>query len=306
MSRIMINRAVVSGANGFVGHAVIKELLKRGVQVDALVHHETRMLEDERVRYIPFNLADPDAVKACITEPPDVFFAFAWAGSAGTARCDYRLQFENAVRTADCVRLAKEIGCRSFIGAGSITEMETHMAVAAQGNRPGMPYIYGSAKSAAHEACKCLSAELELDFLWACITNAYGPGEHSPRFINTTLRKLISGEKLSFTAATQNYDFVYIDDIARAFYLIAERGRPFCEYLIGSGGAQPLRNYIEEIRNTLAPGRDLLFGDIPFTGVNLPLSMFSVAEIQRDTGFAPEISFDEGIKRTLKWILQEQ
>ena len=47
MSRIMINRAVVSGANGFVGHALIKELLKRGIHVYALVHHETRMIEDE-------------------------------------------------------------------------------------------------------------------------------------------------------------------------------------------------------------------------------------------------------------------
>ena len=42
----------------------------------------------------------------------------------------------------------------------------------------------------------------------------------------------------------QNYDFVYIDDVARAFRLIGEKGKPFHEYVIGSGNAKPLKNFL--------------------------------------------------------------
>lgn len=79
------------------------------------------------------------------------------------------------------------------------------------------------------------------------ITNAYGVGEFSPRFVNTTLRKIIDGEPLRFTAATQNYDFVYVSDVAKAFYLVAKNGKPFREYMIGSGDAKPLKQFILEM-----------------------------------------------------------
>ena len=51
-----------------------------------------------------------------------------------------------------------------------------------------------------------------------------------------------------FTAGTQNYDFVYIDDVARAFRLIGEKGKPFHEYLIGSSTARPLKEFLLEMK----------------------------------------------------------
>ena len=138
--------------------------------------------------------------------------------------------------------------------------------------------------------------------IWPMITNAYGVGELSPRFVNTTLRKIINGETLQFTAATQNYDFVYVTDVAKAFYLIAKNGKPFYEYMIGSGNARPLKEFILEMQQALAPDVLPLFGGIPFTGTNMPLETFSIADTTRDTGFIPEISFADGTRMTMEWL----
>ena len=194
------------------------------------------------------------------------------------------------------------MGCIKFVNAGSIMEKETYTAVYTQDSAPGLPYIYGAGKLAARAICKPIANSLDIDLCWAVITNAYGAGEFSPRFVNSTIRKIIAGEPLQFTAATQNYDFIYIDDVARAFYAIGEHGKPNREYTIGSGNARPLKEFILEMQQALAPEATPVFGDIPFTGVNMPLEAFDTTAIKEDCGFAPSISFAEGSRLTMDWI----
>lgn len=175
-----------------------------------------------------------------------------------------------------------------------------------QGNRPGLGYIYGGGKVIAHILCMSVAVKEGIELVWPKITNAYGPGERSPRLVNSTIRKCIAGESPQFTAGTQNYDFVYIDDIARAFRLIGENGKAFHHYLIGSGKAKPLKEFLLEMQQAIAPNLAFNFGDIPFTGIDLPLVQFDTTDTERDTGFKAEISFAEGCRRTMKWWKQEE
>lgn len=232
----------------------------------------------------------------------DTFIHFAWAGSAGEARIDYNLQMQNALKTVECMKAAKELGCSRFVCAGSIMEYEVEAAIHSQGSHPGMGYIYGMGKHVAHCMCKSVAANIGIDLLWPMITNAYGVGELSPRFVNTTLRKIINGEPLQFTAATQNYDFVYVSDVAKAFYLVTKNGKPFCEYNIGSGDAKPLKQFILEMIDSCGPECTPLFGDVLFTGTNMPLATFGIADIKADCGYEPEINFSQGTKMTMDWL----
>lgn len=200
------------------------------------------------------------------------------------------------------MRASKEMNCKRFVCAGSIMEHETVSAAYKQGNKPGLGYIYGSGKLAAHSICASVAADIGVDLVWAKITNAYGVGEISPRFVNTTIRKIINNEPLEFTAGTQIYDFVYIDDVARAFRLIGENGKPFHHYIIGSSNARPLKEFVLEIKSAIACDKDFKFGEIPFSGVSLSIDDYDCSLTERDTGFRAEIPFAEGVKRTMMWL----
>lgn len=299
-----MKKVIISGANGFVGGALVRELLRYDYEIYALDREgcSNNLPQDERVHFVPCELAEMASLKERLPKQTyDMFFHFAWVGSAGPARADTQLQLQNAQWTVDSLRAAKELGCGRFLCAGSIMEHETMAAAYTQGNRPGMGYIYGGGKLIAHVMCMSVAAEIGIDLIWPEITNAYGVGEKSPRMVNTTIQKCIRGEAPQFTAGTQNYDFVYIDDVARAFRLIGEQGKPFHEYLIGSSTARPLKEFLLEMQRAIAPELEFQFGDIPFTGIDLPLSKFDGSQTEADTGFRAEISFGEGCRRTMEW-----
>lgn len=299
-----MKKVIVTGANGFVGSAVIRELIKNDVEVLALCHKipEKKILS-ELITYKEFELSKIEELKEIvINDYYDTFYHFAWAGVSVSQRTNVKIQLQNTQWTIDALNFAKSIGCKRFIGVGSIMEHETIRACYTDGNKPGLGYIYGSAKMAAHTMAMSIASNIGIDLIWAEITNAYGAGEISSRLINTTIRKIINKENPQFTSGTQNYDFVYIDDVARAFYLIGKNGKPFHSYLIGSGNAKPLKEFLLEMKESIAKDVDFIFGDVPFTGVNLDLFVFDTKKTERDTGFKAEISFAEGILTTYNWL----
>lgn len=300
-----MKKAIVSGANGFVGSALVRELLGHGYEVTALDRegNNGNLPDDARVSFVGIDLAEIGRLADVIQRDGyDAFYHLAWAGSSGAARGDIGLQLRNVAWAADSLRVAKGLGCSRFVCTGSIMEHEAAAVVCQQGNKPEPGNIYGGAKLAAHIMCMSAAASMEMDIVWAEITNAYGPGELSPRLVNTAIRKCIKGEAPRFTSGTQNYDFVYIDDVARALRMIAENGRPFHKYIIGSSQARPLKEFLLEMREAIAPGLDFLFGDVPFQGAALPMESFSCEATERDTGFRAEVPFVEGVRRTMEWL----
>ncbi len=302
-----MKKSIVTGANGFVGNNVCKALSNSGVKVYAIIKDTNENIEN--IKHLPnleivyCELSDIESLYDKITDRDiDVFYHFAWVGSAGPLRCDEEIQLQNALWTANALKTADKMNCKKFVNAGSITEIEALMAVYTQESKPFLPYIYGAGKIAAHTVCKPLANSLNIDLCWAVITNTYGVGEISPRLVNSSIRKILANEPLQFTSGTQNYDFIYIDDLARAFVAIGKYGKPNKEYVIGSGNAKPLKEFLLEMVNSLAPDAQVVFGDIPFTGVNLPLEAFDTKDLENDCHFKPEISFAQGTKLTMEWI----
>lgn len=301
-----MKKALITGADGFVGSYTVNEFIANNVEVIAvdISPKPNRIVEQEGLRYYQCDVSKniSKLVDNFRNEGIDTTIHFAWAGSAGPQRTDYSLQLANAATSVECLKAAKEIGCKRFICAGSIMEYEVEAVVHAQGQKPGMGYIYGMGKHIAHSLCKAVAANIGIELLWPMITNAYGIGELSPRFINTTLRKIIKGEALEFTSGVQNYDFVYVSDVASAFYQIAKNGKPFNEYMIGSGQAAPLKEFILRMLSSCAPEAKPIFGNVPYSGVNMPIEIFDIKNLVEDGGFNPEITFEEGTRLTMQWL----
>jgi len=298
-----MKKVIVSGANGFIGTALVNELLANNIYVIALVYgNENNFIKHDKLQTIQYSFESQNDLINNFGDDIDIFYHLAWQGSSGAERSNALLQYANIKWTIDCLYMAKKLGAKRFVGAGSLMEKEAIYDVPKRENKPSAVSVYGTAKLSSHYITKIIAAEIGIDHIW-CYLTAYGVGDSPYRFIGATINKMISGEKIiPFTKADQFYDFVYITDTAKALYLTGLRGIPFCPYYIGSGNPNRLRFFIEEMKNVLNIDSVLDFGAVDYKGIYMPKKEFDSSQLQIDTGFKCEIPFKEGIIKTANWL----
>ncbi len=298
-----MKKAIITGANGFVGSAVCRELTERGIKVIAVVRERSDNIADlPDITIVQCDMADYSSLHELIPDRDiDVMYHFAWCGSAGKLRADETVQLKNVKYTCDLVRACAEIKCGRFVFAASIMEYETAAAMETM-QTPSANSLYCTAKITADYMARALAGAVGVEYMRGVISNIYGPGEISPRLVNTSIRKLLNDEHCAFSAGEQLYDFIYITDAAKTFAEIGEKGRNNATYYIGSPEPRPLKEYLTEIRDCIAPNAEIGLGEIPFNGVSLTYKELDIDAVRKDTGFVPEISFTEGIRKTAEWL----
>lgn len=303
-----MKKAIVTGANGFIGKTLVNALLEKKYEIVALdIRFDDVLLNNNFVTCVNvLNKAVTDLKDEIPQNEYDCFFHLAWAGTSGPARADYEMQLNNVKMACDYIQLCKMIGCKRVIYASSINEMETYEYLQSDDIEPSGGYIYGTGKLAAHLMGETVAKMNDVQFIPVIITNIYGVGEKSARMVYTSINKLIHKEHCSFTAGYQTYDFIYITDAINSIIAVAEKGKAFNRYYIGSGEPKPLREFLLEMRDIVDPEAEIGLGDIPFKGVDIFYSQFDLKKVERDTGYINQIPFAEGIKMTADYIRGEQ
>ena len=303
-----MKKAIVTGASGFIGKQLVAELLSRKVEVVAIdIRFDDVLLNNDKVTCI--NCADKspfDLEESLKEQNADTFFHLAWAGTSGQLRADYAIQLNNVKLACDYVMLSSKIGCKRFVYASSINEMETYEYLQSDNINPSGGYIYGVGKLAAHLMGETVAKLNGVEFIPVIITNIYGAGEKSARLVNTSIRQLLNKEHCSFTEGKQTYDFIYLTDAIASIVEVAEKGKAFNRYYIGSGNPKPLREFLLEMKDVVAPDAELGLGDLPFNGIDIDYSQFKLKKVEEDTGYKNKISFRDGIKMTMDFIKSEQ
>ncbi len=302
-----MKKAFVTGANGFVGSLLVRELLDNGVEVIAAHRHGRYDRIPDGAEKVEFTMEQISELKEIVLDRDiDVMFHMAWNGSSGAQRGDYSLQLKNAKHTCDAVKIASEMNIKRFVGVGSLAQFDRSTYTCENGSVTEMISCYGIAKTAAQFMSKAVADSLNIDHVWCYISNIYGVGDVSNNFINFACKKMLSGERVAFTKGEQNYDFAYITDVIQGLYLCGKNGKSDNAYYIGSGKARKLKEYITIIRDTINTDIPLYFGEIPYNGIYLPIEKFSCEHIKNDTGYSAKINFEDGIRKTVEWLREAE
>lgn len=305
-----ITNAVITGATGMIGVALVEFLLGQGISVTALVRRDSEKVKrlplHTRLRKVELDLTELSCEEALfasglLEQTQDAFFHLGWDGTFGDSRNNMDLQNNNIHYTLEAVRLAKRLGCQVFVGAGSQAEYgRTKEKLSA--DTPVFPENgYGIAKLAAGQMSRILCKNLGIQHIWARILSIYGPFDLERTMVMSAISRFAAKEVAEFSKAEQLWDYLYVKDAARALYLIAEHGRDGAIYPIGSGRTQQLKEYIFTIWDKMDREGQISLGAIPYSKNQVMYLCADISELTKDTGFVPEYTFEEGIKETVRW-----
>ena len=298
---------IITGATGMIGMALTKYYMEQGVTVYAVYRPDSkravRIPESDMVIKIPCDIKDLLRLTGPNIEwmDCDVLFHLGWIGTTGEERNDPLVQERNIEYTLEAVQLAKRVGCKVFVGAGSQAEYGPTDSVLTA-DTPAYPInSYGTAKLAAGDLSRILCSQYGIKHIWTRLLSVYGPGDTERSIIMQAIKAFSRGEDFSMTLGEQIWDYIYSEDAAKIMALLAEKGEDGRVYCVSSGKAEELYKYIEIIKNKLSPKSELLRGAIPYPEGQV-MHLVSDAAYKDIIGYEPETTFEEGIDKTVFWI----
>lgn len=295
----------ITGVGGFLGSHLCDRLLKIGVKVygiDVKLEFQSKFTEHPNYTPIVADFEHYKELHTLITEPIDVFFHFAWQGGLlQNSFWDYELQLSNAKYACDAFQEASLMGAKRFVNSGTNNQIEITQFLNSKDFTPRGTTIYASAKIALELMCKTLATKSETDFVGCMIPMPYGDGNRSMQLFNVVAKNLIEGTSPKLIEGNNLYDMIYIGDIVDAFIAIAEKGKAGRTYYIGHRKLKTFRQWIEDIRDIVAPNVELKFGEYK-DPLNMDYNCVDLDQLYNDTGFEANSNFEETIKETFEWI----
>lgn len=304
-----MTKYVLTGATGSIGTALINEILAEGGSVLVIVRPEGklhRIPQHENVRVLQYGLSELDKIRP--EGEYDAFFHLGWqsAGTSEYARDDVFAQEANVRYTLDAAALAHRLKCKVFVGAGSQAEygrVEGKMTPSTPANPEN---AYGIAKYAAGKLSRVACAQQGIRHNWARILSVYGPGDNDYTMVMHCVFSLLAGKPPALTKCGHLWDYCYSEDVARALLAIAKNGKEGAVYCVGSGEERPMKEYVEAIRTNIKDAPAANYGGRDYNKNQVMRLCADISSLCADTGWAPRIGFEEGIKKTIDWVRNEQ
>lgn len=300
-----MKKVVVTGANGFVGYWLIRELCKNDIKVTAIIkdtnENISMLSEFKDVDIVYCDLSELETLTDKIAEKDyDAFYHLAWVSAGGAGRADYAIQLKNVKYACDAVKVAKQLGCKKILLAGTVTEKIAENILNLSGK--AVNNIYGICKHTTHCLVDVESKRQEIDYVWMQFSNLYGPYSVNGNIVGYTIKELLLDHEATFGPANQIYDLLYIEDLVYAAYLLGEKETRHHAYYIGSGKLRILSDYLKEIGLICEKPDKVKIGARPDDGTRYEEEWFDITPLKEDTGYEPKVSFDEGVKLTIEWM----
>lgn len=304
-------RAIITGAAGFVGRHMAEFLKGKGYEVLATYH--TLPLDDinfEKAQVKQVDVTNRGALRSLIYEfAPDEIYHLA--GIAVTTGRDpdvyYRVNFYGTLKLFEAVREVAPQARVLYVGSAAAYGAVPPEKQPIREEMPLTPVNHYAASKAAADVAACAYAAQGLHIVRARPFNHTGPGQTTD-YVCSRLAKEVAEVALGrtepvITAGNLDAarDFTDVRDVVRAYWLLLQKGRPGEAYNICSGRAYTVR----EVAETLAAigGVKITLQSLPKLqrSTDIPLLLGSAEKMCRDTGWQPEIPFQQTLADLLDW-----
>ncbi len=329
-----LQKILITGAAGFIGHALAKRLLKEGREVTGLDnlndYYDVQLKKDRLAelqimpgfRFVYQDLADREASTALFAE--NRFDAVV--NLAAQAGVRYSLINPQSYVDTNLVGFVNILeGCRHggvkhlvFASSSSVYGANTKMPFSVHDNVDHPVSLYAASKKANELMAHTYSHLFALPATGLRFFTVYGPWGRPDMALFLFTKAMLAGRLINvFNNGNMERDFTYIDDIIEGVVRVLDKvpvadpnwnrmepdpATSYCPwriYNIGNNNKERLMRYIEVLEDCL--GRKAEKNFLPMQAGDVPATYADVTDLVRDVGFQPNTSIEKGVRSFVDW-----
>ncbi len=301
-----LKTALITGGAGFIGSHIVDLLLKKKIKVflvdDLSGGHLKNIkhnLKNKKLKFIKKNINNLD-LKNIGSKKIDYFFHLAGKGDIVPSIEHPELYFETNVNgTLKMLQLARKLKVKKFVYAASSSCYGLASVPTKENHFLDPKYPYALSKLMGEQLCTHWSKVYNLPIISIRIFNAYGPrvrttGAYGAVF-GVFFKQKLSNKPFTLVGnGKQRRDFLYVNDIAEAFYLCAKSKIKNKIYNLGAGSPQSIIRLIKLIGGN--------YINIPKRPGEPECTWANISKIKKDMKWKPKIKFEDGVREMIKNI----
>lgn len=310
-------RVFVTGAGGFIGSHLVEYLAQQGAEVIAFVRYTSQGSEgflptlteelQKRIRIVRGDVRDAEAVEQAAHGAEYIFHLAALVGVPYSFLHPDEVIAVNTLGTLNVLNAARAHGVQRVVVTSTSEVYGTARYVPIDEAHPLQAQSpYAASKIAADAIAVSFHHVYQLPVAIIRPFNTYGPRQSDRAVIPTIISQTLTGKRVRLGNLDTTRDFTYVTDTVRGFLAIAAA--------LGEVMGQPIN---------IGSGSEISIGDlarkiIALTGSEVTISVeterlrLPTSEVERlcaDNsrarallGWEPQVSLDEGLRRTIDWI----
>jgi GDP-L-fucose synthase len=302
-------RVVVTGGGGFLGRVLVGQLRHKGCRHIVVP------------RSAQFDLRENSAIRKLITlsRPDMIIHLAAVVGGIGANRENPgKFFYDNLIMGVELMEQARRMGIAKFVALGTICAYPKFCPVPFKEDNiwDGYPEetnaSYGLAKKMLLVQSQAYRQQYGFNSIYLLPVNLYGPGDNfswdSSHVVPALIRKCVEAEALGTKQITvwgtgrATREFLYVDDAARGIILAAEKYNSSQPVNLGAGFEISIKELVSLIVKLTKFKGEIIWDTTKPDGQ--PRRCLDTTRARKEFGFEAKVTFEIGLKRTIRWYKQ--